>query len=367
MSSLKVEVVKIDEILKHENAERLDLARINDWICVVGKGVHKAGDEVIYIPIDSVLPDELIQRLDLKIGQNYIPNRIRAAKIRGVVSYGLIIPNIVRKPVGTDVATALGITKYEPEAPPEPQTKSKPSNLLQYIKYRFKRCFSAKRSNELFTKYTDIENFKHYPKIFDNEIVIITEKLHGTNARFGYLKKTNTIPVLKYFTKPYEFVYGSHNCQKHPLNIRKGFYGTDVWGKTVKKYNLIEKLKLYPGYIFYGEIYGPNIQDLTYGVKEPTVAFFDIKHPNGTYLDCTEFHAICLRLDLPEVPMLYSGPWKEELKELRTGMSVICPTQMREGIVIKPQNEKTDVRLGRKILKLVSENYLLRKGGTEFH
>ena len=40
---------------------------------------------------------------------------------------------------------------------------------------------------------------------------------------------------------------------------------------------------------------------------------------------------------------------------------------MREGVVIRPTEERYVDRLGRLILKLVSEEYLLRKGGTERH
>lgn len=42
MSTLKVEVKAIDEIIPHPNADKLELARFSGWTCVVGKGVYKA-------------------------------------------------------------------------------------------------------------------------------------------------------------------------------------------------------------------------------------------------------------------------------------------------------------------------------------
>ena len=55
----KVEVVAIDAILEHPNADRLEIAQVKGWNCVTGKGVFKPGDKCLYIPIDSVLPADL--------------------------------------------------------------------------------------------------------------------------------------------------------------------------------------------------------------------------------------------------------------------------------------------------------------------
>ena len=38
----------------------------------------------------------------------------------------------------------------------------------------------------------------------------------------------------------------------------------------------------------------------------------------------------------------------------------------REGIVITAEPESHDFRLGRRILKFISDDYLLRKNGTDF-
>jgi len=40
---------------------------------------------------------------------------------------------------------------------------------------------------------------------------------------------------------------------------------------------------------------------------------------------------------------------------------------MREGVVVTAARERQDDILGRVILKSVSEDYLLRKGGTEYN
>jgi hypothetical protein len=48
--------------------------------------------------------------------------------------------------------------------------------------------------------------------------------------------------------------------------------------------------------------------------------------------------------------------------------SLLCPGQLIEGLVIRMPSEKWSERLqGRLILKSLSEEYLLRKDGTERH
>jgi tRNA-binding EMAP/Myf-like protein len=93
MSTHKVEVVQIDEVLKHPNADRLELAKIMGWQVVIGKGNFKVGDLAAYIPVDSILSESLEARLfppDSKIKLN--KHRVRSIKIRGQMSQGMIIP-----------------------------------------------------------------------------------------------------------------------------------------------------------------------------------------------------------------------------------------------------------------------------------
>ena len=81
-----------------------------------------------------------------------------------------------------------------------------------------------------------------------------------------------------------------------------------------------------------------------------------------------EVKNICKELDIDTVPVLYSGPYsKEVVDELTNGKETVSGKElhMREGIVIRPFNERRDDDIGRVILKSVSDAYLLRKGGTE--
>ena len=361
MSQLKVEVVEIDEILEHPNADSLELARIKGWICIVKKGVFKSGDKCIYAPIDSVLPyileDKLFSDAKVKLSKG----RIKTIKLRGSISQGLVInPKTVgmeNKKVGADVTKELGIEKYEP-----PQ-KSCKSNEPKYYKYR----------NPNFKKYTDMENYKNYVGLFkEGEPVVVTEKIHGTNWRAGWVPTvadTFWKKVKKFFGRlpEYEFVYGSRNVQLHDKKDWKGFYPGNVYYKIVEKYDIKNKLK--PNEVIYGEVYGDGIQgNYSYGLKgEMDLVIFDMMH-DGDYM-CPKFaETWCENRNLPFVPVLYEGPFSiEKIVELSKGASVLCPDQkVREGVVIK-LTEEAATHMGRKVLKYVSDEYLLLKGNTDFH
>lgn len=367
MSSLKVEVVSIDQIIPHPNADRLEIAQIAGWTCVVRKGEFQAGQKVVYIPIDSILSPDLEARLfpaDSKVKLSR--SRVKTIKLRGAISQGIVvsleelsIP--LGSPVGTDVAEFLGITKYEP---PE---KEKSSNLRG-------NTVSPKKGNPEFHKYTDIENFKHYPKLFEQgEPVYVTEKLHGTSARYGWLPTVaNTWwkKVKKFFglLPEYEFCLGSLNVQ---LQDRKynGFYPTDVYSKIAKDLDL--KFRLMFGTVplsVYGEIIGSGIQkDYTYGLgpNEHEFYAYDISI-DGKYLDVDDFLTMAKCIGLKTVPLLYAGPYyQEQIDRLRIGDSTIRDQKIREGIVIKPMQESA-CYMGRKVLKYLNDEYLISEQ-TEFH
>lgn len=61
--------------------------------------------------------------------------------------------------------------------------------------------------------------------------------------------------------------------------------------------------------------------------------------------------------------MVYRGPFNADVLALAEGDSLI-PTakHYREGVVIRPIEERTDVSIGRVCLKLVSATYLEKDG-----
>ena len=158
MADLKVEVVKINDVQPHPNADRMELAFVGGYQCCIGLGQFKAGDLGIYIPVDSILPEELEARIfgtDAKVKLH--KHRVRAIRLRGAIAFGLLIPtdylgsDSARE--GDDVTGVLGITKHQPPA------KGIPGGMNT-------KKAAKKHHHPNFTKYTSINHLKKYWKAF---------------------------------------------------------------------------------------------------------------------------------------------------------------------------------------------------------
>lgn len=380
MSLLHVEVCLIDRVEKHPNADRLDIATVKGWSCVVGLNQFSQGQKVVYIPPDSIIPKDLIEKYRLYteevqedgsiIKKTYFKTeykdgscRMTTQKLRGAVSQGIILPLSIeeeaRYSIGTDLSKELKIKKWEPE-------------IAEFAK---NLVSTPKKMNPLFDRYTNIENIKNYNKVFkEGDQVYVMEKIHGTNFRAGRLpiynnKKNILTRIITWIKKKkygtHEFVYGSHNVQLENLLGNKTYYSNNVYSKIAKRYNL--KNTIPNDYIVYGEIYGNKIQDLTYGLADIELAVFDVKY-KGMYLSYNELIEFCVKYNLDVAPILYVGEWNEDLiNKFTNGKSTLCSSQIREGCVICSKEESNDMFVGRKILKSISVDYLTRKNATEYH
>jgi len=388
MASLIIEVVKVNKVEKHPNADRLDIATVKGWNCVCGKDAIKEGDLVVYItPDDAILPEKLMEILFSNTKISAPKNgRIRTIKIRGAISQGLIItenqlkdfyPGIESRFVeGSKMDKFLEITKYKP--------KEKSPNVTSGG-----QRVSKKQINPNFRKYTDINHLKNYHDAFKpDDYIVITEKIHGTNFRAGYvpihyhrgwrkwLKKIRSWFDKKNFKYPgYEFVFASHNVQlqeknrknRHMKKITMKHFKKNVYESTVEQYNLRDILE--PDEVIYAEIYGANIQkNYQYGLEDSTaLVVFDIIHYKK-WINFESSFCRCKELNLPYVPVLFEGyKFDVDFDDIVKGVSVLCPTQkVREGIVVKLYREKTGY-MGRMIFKYLSPDYLLKRGNSDWN
>lgn len=127
-------IVIVDDVVAHPNADRLELAIIGGWQCVITKGTYAKGDRAIYCEIDSLLPianTELFgflesRRSDNRVVDGHTYHRLKTARFRKELAQGLLV-DVPAKfkdfPVDTNVTLELGILKYEPKAPQLPGTK----------------------------------------------------------------------------------------------------------------------------------------------------------------------------------------------------------------------------------------------------
>jgi RNA ligase (TIGR02306 family) len=368
----KVPVTKILEIKPHTNADSLEFAVVYGFNVVVRKDQYKVGDRVLYIPIDSVLSQELHDKLfDSTSKIKLHLNRVRQIKIRGQYSQGMLIglcdlidlkPGIKFWPE-QDYSAEFGITKYEPPAP----------NFAGQAKKRDKP-----KENPLFHKYNGVENIKWYPDLFTpEEDVVVQEKLHGSNCRAAILPyQANTLwkKLVKFLglAPKFEYCYGSNNVQLQERKHYKGFYGTNVYGAVLEKVKAFEKMK--PNEIIYGELIGEGIQkNYHYGHKDHHFVLFNVKiqTPEGAkWLNPKEAENYAKERGFEFVPVLYEGKFnKEEIYKLVKQPSVYYPPhKTMEGIVIKSLNDYNNDVLSsaKKELKLINEAYL-DKDQSDFH
>lgn len=381
-TTYKVPYTTILEIKPHTNADALEFAVVYGFQVIVKKDMYKVGDKVVYIPIDSILPQWLEDRIfpyttnadGVKVPPKITlhHHRVRQIRIRKFASQGMLIsPKDVLDKIGTnvpleyDLKYVLEVTKYEPpvQGPSSTQGKDKQRNKSY--------------EHPLFHKYNGLDNIKWFPTLFKpGEEVVIQEKLHGTNARASLLPyRTNTIlrKLAKFLglAPKEEQCYGSNNVQKAVGRKNEHFYSEDVWGNTFKALDVFSKLKL--GETIFGEIVGPGIQtNYDYGLKEHRFVLFDVKvlgsDGKQSWLSPDEVEAYAKERGFDCVPVVYRGPFDvDKTYTLTRGPSVYCPKQkVREGIVIKAKDSYS-VEGNKKALKWVSEDYLDDKSNTDFH
>ena len=354
-------VAKIKEIAPIPGADNIELAVIEGWNSIVKKGAHSIGELVIVATTDAIIPEKIAEDLGIA---NYLRsgNRVRTVKLRGVYSECLIITpkGVYDKKLneGDDLMDVLKVFKYEP--PVKQVQLSKGGRKIRY------------QDNPNFQIYYKFPNMKNVPDIFnEKDEVQITRKIHGTNARFGLVKKVK----LSFWDKTkkflgiaddlieYDFVVGSHNVEKG--SDSQGFYDTNVWHDIAKKYDIQKHLKEYvkemgkeyvgQGIIVYGEIYGAGIQkNYDYGMKDIDLVCFDIVI-DGEYVPMADVRYMLTKFHLQHVPILYEGFWSKEIQDSFVFNNFVANSKIpHEGVVIKALNG-----LREKTAKVINPDYLI--------
>lgn len=391
MSDFHVQVVRLADVVKHPNADTLSVGDANGHPVIFRTGDYHEGQLVVHVPIDAVVPDK--PEWAFLDGHR----RIKAKRLRGVFSMGMLTPAPPDAVIGQNVQELLEITKYER---PIAGGHGGPAGG------------DAGEDPGFLPEYTDLESYRRYKTVLqDGELVTLTEKTHGCNARFVYrdsrlwvgshhrILKPPTEPQMKYCgywrkddmpngerhaTRPFDTeaeaqaeldatiaairaIGEGHLPVAHgiALGVEHALYTsrTSSWWQIARSLDLETKLAAIPGIALYGEMFG-TVQDLKYGREGLDLVLFDAMDTRTfRYLDRAEFVAIAATVGLPTAPVLYEGPWSAELLALAEGMSTIPGADcIREGFVVKPNVERRDRMLGRVALKVVGEGYLTRKG-----
>lgn len=352
MSEFHIECVKLGPVEKHANADSLAITNVHGgYPCIVKLGDFKEGDLAVYVPVDSLVPVKRSEFAFLDGGKGREFERVKARRLRGVFSMGLLIHAPAGSKPGDDMREFYGIQKWEPEAerePTQPACKKRKRSLFARVIHWAKSRLGLLPPEPPKVPVYDIEGIrKHMALLADGEQVVITEKIHGCNSRFV------------------------HDGKRLHIGSRTLFRskGPSVWHTVAERYQLEGILAQYPGAVLFGETYG-SVQDLKYGVPVSEgvrfvvfdVLWEDRKNGGRKYFDYDQLVRFCGQHNLPMVPELYRGPWSRDLVKLAEGQSTMPGAKhVREGFVVKPVAERFDHHFGRVIMKLPGEGYLTRK------
>lgn len=392
-----VRVIQIQELVKHPNADSLSLVHIGGYQVVVKTADWKGGDLAAYIQPDSVVPAEPQYAFlwdDMTFENNEVPlkrRRVTARRFRKEWSEGLLTPitksafdpsktegYIKGKTVtiGDDVAELMGVTHYEPpedsentkgeneSAPGSRQNKRWPRSVKGWLillarvftfglyDYNGDTGGANTQAPKNVRPVYDVEAYKNYTNTFiPGEEVIVTEKIHGSNARYTF--------------DDGKLYAGSRNLWKSDKS-------NCIWRRHIKAIEnswLVKWLEENPGVTVYGEVV-PTQGTYKYGCEngQTKLFLFDIRTSEGEwmpvedvkkqYLGCGPVDDIMLFGEW--APVLYEGPFDlAKILPLVDGPSTVRGAgHIREGIVIRAKEERVVRGLGRAQLKIVSNAFL---------
>jgi len=409
MANFECKVVKIEKKANHPNADRLTIYNIGGYNCISnkledGSDRYNVGDLVVYIPENAVLPEWLLKRMgfwDKEKGKGILAgkegNRVKPLKLRGIYSEGVLYPaqTIKEHDEGLDgsVAEAYGYTK---------DSKFIFHDASEYVRFveavegkdyaefleitKYEPPIPTTMGGEVFNGGTeivvpyDVEPIQKYMDVFvDGEEVVFETKIHGTNCRWIFSQTETHNETFGQDKNIYIASKGQGDkglfFKNNDKNINNYYCKSFIDNNIENKVKSSSYWKNGFDICIWSEVYGSGIQDLTYGMTNGqfTYAVFDVyvgRPRQGRFLNYDELKSFCNEIDLKMVDILYRGPYSyKKVVEYTDGFDTMGtnPMQIREGIVIKPLNERWSNEIGRVMVKSVSENYKLRKNATEYN
>lgn len=377
-------VEKITMLEPIENADKIELASILGWKVVVKKDEFSVGEKVVYIEVDSKVPER--EEFEFLRPRKF---KVKTIKLRGVYSQGLIVPlSILGRDaeVGEDVTDELKITYSSQE---DMARKGKPNNDAKYISMKarhrklfqnriikriYKHPFGKKVLFALFGKKkdkpktfpthfpfvhkTDEERIENMPWILnDKEPWIKTQKIDGTSTTFILEKKK--------FGKYEEYVCSRNVRMLKPS--QKTYHDTaeNVYWEMADKYKIFDFLKVYieKNNLTYaalqGETAGPSLQGNPHKFKERLFFGYNLIRSDTGRVDSVSAAQICAGFNIPWVPIAdfnYILPDTMEEAKLDADGGCLVGEGPREGWVYRSLD-------GKKSFKNVSRKYLLKHDG----
>lgn len=331
---------EISDIRPISGADRIEVAQVDGWECVVQKGEFHVGQHIVYIEVDSIVPE--VPEFEFLRARKF---RVRTIKLRGQVSQGLVLPLTILpdgapRNLGDDVTEILHITKYDPEAQQEAmlvnQQKKSTNPIAKYLMRFawFRKIFAKPKRKGGFPDWivkTDETRIQNLPVLFEAERdkgteFSVTEKMDGQSATY-FLNRISK--------RKFEFGVCSRN-------IRLGEPDNSSYWTVAEKYDIENVLKKiigeYQTVVLQGEICGNQIQGNKYHISGYELFVFNLIYPDHK-CDTHEIADILNPYGIKTVPILEDGKVLPqtiaELVEYSKGKSTVLNGQKREGVVMR--------------------------------
>lgn len=353
-------VVRVGKTGKHPNADTLRIWNGPQGPICFKEGQFTEDSLAAFVPLDSLVDCARPEFNFLKADkEDSTIVRVRAIKLRGKPSVGLLVSVPEGLSVGDDASAALGVTRYVP-----PQTHSfgtdsssapAPKDVFGLSEYDVENIWNIDQFASLDGKTTSQTEMEWS----------LSEKIHGCNARFTYNKD------------------GWHMGSKRRW-VKLDATRPSVWERAFnnlcagKSEDWLGDFKsLADRYVLFGEVYG-SVQDLHYGANDTVkLVFFDMYDKTECkFVEANKVNWVLNQYGLPAVPDL--GKVKGNLSlavELardmlnENPMSRMHPGTICEGIVIRPtfddllvNGNRGPVRLA---VKVISDAYHQRNGAED--
>lgn len=354
-------ISKIEEI---PGADKVELAHIKGWQCVVNKGDFKADDLCVFFEIDSLLPadnpvfDFMAKGNSVRTvtvdGKEYKGYKLKTRRLLGQLSQGLALPvtpfnwpdGIAAIKYETDVSDVLGIVKWE--APLS-------ANLTGQVRGTYPS----------FIPKTDEERIQNCSKIledFDGDDFYVTEKLDGSSMTVfkSSVETPNTCedPNMSNAAIFEEF----HVCSRN-MDLRET-EGNTFW-RVARDLDLENKIPV--GIAVQGELVGEGIQGNPLKLTGQHFYAFGVYIIGaGRYMDYGEMKAFLTEKGIEMVPTVAENLslnfTMDEVLKMADGPSRLNKEAKREGLVFRPLKEskyRVPRGLSRLSFKAISNDYLL--------
>jgi len=331
---MKLATIETLKSLKpHSNADRLELAQVLGWQSVVQKGIHKEGDKVVFMVIDTLVPKCSWSEFLVDKNNPDKPIRLKMIKLRGEHSAGIVLPlslftDFQTMEIGTDVTELLGVKKY---------VKEIPAHLAGENAGDFPTHLVSK---------TDEDNGLSHPEIVQEVIkeeATITLKMDGSSCTV-ICENGQIVEVC------------SRNLSKKETT-NNGFW------------KAARKLRIPGGFtgVIQSELCGPGVQKNPLKIEDLELFVFQIKKSNGEYMNYQEMKGFCnVEMGCKVVPLVAETSFVgADLETALSKLQDLADLQVyenskepAEGIVIRPKNYRKSYESRRPLgFKILNRNY----------